>query len=100
MKFSREFYFRAVLLREYYNPRELEWFAQLKGRKNKIAQFLKDIFWVAVFSLTKYQHSGCFSLVKPNFFCRCAKIVLRENEKMGLRENKMREKKMRENFMN
>ena len=31
MKFSREFYFRAVLL-------------QLKARKNKIVRFLKDIF--------------------------------------------------------
>ena len=49
MKFSRGFYFRAVLLRE------LEWFAQLKVRENKIARFLKDIFWFFFLSLTKYQ---------------------------------------------
>ena len=32
-----------------YNPRELEWFAQLKVRENKIARFLKDIFWFFFF---------------------------------------------------
>ena len=57
-----------------YNLRELEWFAQLKVRENKIARFLKDIFWFFFLSTTKYQHLGCFSQAKPNFFCRCAKI--------------------------
>ena len=61
-----------------YNPRELEWFAQLKVRKNKIARFLKDIFWFFFLSLAKYQQNTNIwdVLVWQNqtFFCRCAKI--------------------------
>ena len=54
-----------------YNPRELEWFAQLKVRENKIARFLNSI------RANKFvQWKSAFSLAKPNFF-----LPLRENEK-------------------
>ena len=59
MEFSREVYFafsRSAPAR-IYNPRELEWLAQLKVRENKIARFLKDIFLVRFFSLTRYQQN-------------------------------------------
>ena len=60
-------------------------------RENKIARFLKDIFWFFFFlslNTNNIPTFGMFSLVKPNFF-----LPLRENEKNGGARKKMRENK-------
>ena len=81
-----------------YNPRELEWFAQLKVRENKIARFLKDIFFFSFLSLTKYQQNTNIwdVLVWQNqiFFCRCAKIrFARKLKKRGCAKIKCAKKR-------